>query len=217
MDMAALNIRVIDKLTCYVFVLLFLFAVKASGQPKCKVEYYSTEQGLSHQRVTCILKDREGFMWFGSWDGINRFDGHAFVSYRSSSGDMSQLGNDRIDQIIEDQSDHLWLRAYDKQIYRFDKKTEQFLPISTIINTDGRQKVVFNKVLAASNGWVWLQSENDGLFCVPQTNLLPGRFTKYKKGLGTDYQLPSNTINIFHEDRERRIWPKTRRRRWFCW
>jgi ligand-binding sensor domain-containing protein len=67
-------------------ILLLVLVVAASGQPKCKVEYYSTEHGLSHQKVTTILKDREGFMWFGSWDGINRFDGHAFVSYKSSPG-----------------------------------------------------------------------------------------------------------------------------------
>src|SRR5919206_873674 len=95
------------KQTFHFVVFLFLLVTTASGQPKCKIEYYSTEQGLSHQRVTTMLKDREGFMWFGSWDGINRFDGHVFVAYKSSPGDMSQLGNDRIDQIVEDQSGHL--------------------------------------------------------------------------------------------------------------
>jgi ligand-binding sensor domain-containing protein len=96
-----------------------LLISKASAKPKCKVEYFSTEQGLSHQSVTAILKDREGFMWFGSWDGINRFDGRKFISYKSSPGDHSQLGNDRIDQAIEDESGQLWMQAYDKQVYRF--------------------------------------------------------------------------------------------------
>src|SRR5688500_6700391 len=89
-------------LSCFIIILL-LFR-HAGAQPKCKVEYYSTEHGLSHQRVTTMIKDREGFMWFGSWDGINRFDGHSFVSYKSSPGQKTQLGNDRIDQIVEDQT-----------------------------------------------------------------------------------------------------------------
>ena len=63
--------------------------INAWGQPKGKVEYYTTEQGLSHQAVTTLLKDKEGFMWFGSWDGINRFDGHSFIPYKSLPGDMS--------------------------------------------------------------------------------------------------------------------------------
>src|SRR4051794_33847470 len=77
----------------------FLIIANLAGQPKCKVEYYSTERGLSHQRVTTIIKDKQGFMWFGSWDGINRFDGRSFASYKSSPGDKLQLGNDRIDRI----------------------------------------------------------------------------------------------------------------------
>ncbi|MBE7171662.1 MAG: response regulator [Williamsia sp.] len=189
-------------------VLLSILAFCASGQPKCKVEYYSTEQGLSHQAVTAMLKDREGFMWFGSWDGINRFDGHTFVSYKSLPGDHSQLGNDRIDQIVEDQSGHLWIQAYDRQIYRFDKKTERFLPLSVLIDTAGKdkQKVAFTRILAASNGWVWLLSADEGLFCVPQDSLSRGRFIQYKKTLGPEHRLPSNRINFFYEDREHRIW-----------
>src|SRR5215831_14868130 len=114
------------KRTLHFVLIFFIATVNALGQPKCKVEFYTTEQGLSHQAVTTILKDREGFMWFGSWDGINRFDGRSFTAYKSYAGDMSQLGNDRIDQIVEDQSGHLWIEAYDRQVYRFDKKTEQF-------------------------------------------------------------------------------------------
>lgn len=185
---------------------LLLLAVCASGQPKCKVEHYSTEQGLSHQAVTAMLKDREGFMWFGSWDGINRFDGHTFVSYKSSPGDHSKLGNDRIDQIVEDQADHLWLQAYDRQIYRFDKRTEQFQPLATVVDTGGKQNITFSKILSARNGRVWLQSTDQGLFCVPQNKWGRGRFIRYSRALEAGYRLPSDTIRFFYEDREHRIW-----------
>jgi hypothetical protein len=126
--------------------LFFLCMAKVAAQPRAKVEYYSTENGLSHQAVTCILKDREGFMWFGTWDGINRFDGNNFVSYKSLPGDGSQLGNGRIDRMMEDQAGHLWIEAYDRQIYRFDKKIGQFTPLAPFINPTGRQKVNFNRI-----------------------------------------------------------------------
>jgi signal transduction histidine kinase/ligand-binding sensor domain-containing protein/CheY-like chemotaxis protein/AraC-like DNA-binding protein len=188
------------------FALLILLITKAAGQPKCKIEYYSTENGLSHQAVTCILKDHEGFMWFGTWDGINRFDGHSFLSYKSSPGDLSQLGNSRIEQIVEDQSDHLWIEAYDRQIYRFDKKYGQFRPLSPVINPEMKHKISFSRILSASNGLVWLQSVNEGLFCVPQNDLSPQHIHIYKKGSAGEYELSSNTINFFHEDREKLIW-----------
>lgn len=72
------------------------------AQPKCKIEHYSTEDGLSHDIITCIFKDREGFMWFGTRNGINRFDGQRFITYKSSPGDKSYLKSHRIDQIMED-------------------------------------------------------------------------------------------------------------------
>src|SRR5688572_29099585 len=140
---------------CLVALLILLIA-RAGGQPTFKVDYYSTENGLSHQAVTCMLKDREGFMWFGTWDGINRFDGNTFVSYKSLPGDMSQLGNGRIDRMMEDQAGHLWIEAYDRQIYRFDKNYGQFMPLAPFINPTGKQKVNFSRILSASNGWVWL-------------------------------------------------------------
>lgn len=182
-----------------IVVLLFLIA-SAYAQPRCKLEYYSAENGLSHEAVTQMLKDREGFMWFGTWDGINRFDGRSFVSYKSSPGDQSQLGNDRIDQFIEDQNDHLWIMAYDRQVYRFDKKSEQFQPLSPVFNNSGKQKITFSRILHAANNRVWLQSVNNGLYCIPQTALSPKRIVHY----------PVNDMNFFHEDREKGIWVGTR-------
>jgi len=199
--------RLACKRTTAFILFLFVFVINAGGQPKCKVEYYSTEQGLSHQAVTAMMKDREGFMWFGTWDGINRFDGRNFVSFRSSPGDKSQLRNVRIDQIVEDQSNHLWIIAYDRQVYRFDKKTEQFFPLSSIIFSNKR--VTFSKILKAVNGFVWLQSADDGIFCVEQKDSAKVRFIQYNTEQAADYRLPSNSINLFYEDHFHRMWIAT--------
>lgn len=198
--------KIACRQTFYLVPFLLWWVAKAAGQPKCKIEYYSTEHGLSHQRVTSILKDREGFMWFGSWDGINRFDGQAFVSYKSSPGDLSQLKNDRIDQIVEDGSGHLWILAYDNQVYRFDKRKEQFLPVSELLDPATGKRIGFSRILAAANGLVWLQSAGEGIFCLSQTRVGDGLFTQFKKGGAAGHQLPSNSVNFFYEDREHRIW-----------
>ncbi|MFT3682129.1 MAG: two-component regulator propeller domain-containing protein [Ferruginibacter sp.] len=187
----------------------FLFLLNALAQPKCKVDFYSTEQGLSHQAVTCIVKDSEGFMWFGSWDGINRFDGHSFVSFKSSPGDMSVLENDRIDEIVEDQEGQLWIIAYDKQVYLFDKRTRQFRSLSKFIDSGSNKKTFFYKILAASNGKVWLQSETDGLFCLSQKTPAQNSFTRFNKSGGKDQYLPSNVINFWHQDSQNRVWVGT--------
>src|SRR5688572_17283829 len=182
---------------------LFLFlSITTHSQPKCKVEYYSTEHGLSHQRVNCMLRDQEGFMWFGSWNGVHRFDGHSFISYKSYPGDRSQLGNDRIDQVVEDKAGHLWIEAYDQHIYRFDKRTEQFTPLSNIVNLGNHQKTSFTKILFIDKNELWLQSDKQGIFCVyPNEN----RFIQYSKGASADYALPYDSLIFFYKDRDM-IW-----------
>jgi signal transduction histidine kinase/ligand-binding sensor domain-containing protein/DNA-binding response OmpR family regulator len=167
MNLGDINSGIAGKRLLYVSFFFFLFAITVHAQPKYKIEHYATEQGLSHRRVNCMMKDQEGFMWFGTWDGINRFDGRAFVSFKSSPEEKYQLGNSRIAKIVEDQSDHLWIQAYDYQIYRFDKKTEQFLPLSTLLNPN--HKIEFNNILQAADGWVWLQTKNDGIYRVSQS------------------------------------------------
>jgi signal transduction histidine kinase/ligand-binding sensor domain-containing protein/DNA-binding response OmpR family regulator len=196
------------QLFCFAFILITVS--NAAGQPKCKIEYYTTEQGLSHQAITSFIKDNEGFMWFGSWDGINRFDGHSFVAYKSTSGDMSQLGNGRIDQIVEDQSGHLWIEAYDRQIYRFDKRTEQFQPLSSFFSSGAKQKIRFRKILFATNNLVWLQSETEGVFCVRQNDMSKEHIVRYSKEERLEYQLPSNEINFWYQDQQSSIWAGTK-------
>jgi signal transduction histidine kinase/ligand-binding sensor domain-containing protein/DNA-binding response OmpR family regulator len=170
MNLGGIYCKFAIKRLVYVFSLCWLFIGTVQAQPKYRVEQYATEQGLSHRRVNCMMKDAEGFMWFGTWDGINRFDGRSFVSFKSSPEETYQLGNSRIARIVEDQNNHLWVQAYDYKIYRFDKKTAQFLPLSTLLKTDSTHRIEFNNILKAADGWVWLQTKNDGIYRVSQAS-----------------------------------------------
>ena len=160
------------------------------AQPKCKIVHYSTENGLSHDNVTCITKDEEGFMWFGTFDGINRFDGHTFKKYKSKQGDSSVLQNNRIDKIVEGKNGFLWLRAYDYQVYRFDKKHESFYAVTPTLK-QGAFKYNFSGIKVTKEGDVWLTTEKNGIFyssnpddpkpVFTHLNTLPGAKGKLKK------------------------------------
>jgi signal transduction histidine kinase/ligand-binding sensor domain-containing protein/CheY-like chemotaxis protein/AraC-like DNA-binding protein len=197
------------KISFRVVLLLVIFIKGGFAQSKCKIEHFSTEDGLSHDWVTCILKDKEGFMWFGTWNGINRFDGHSFVSYKSSPGDMSQLKSDRIDQIVEDETNHLWLKAYDGNIYRFDKGSEQFFPLSNVIKTSDKKRIAFDRIYKTNNGDIWLITVNEGLLYFPKWDTTLLHFVRYRKESLNGFYLPSNKINLVREDKEHNIWVGT--------
>ena len=188
-----------------VVIIAFFLSFTAAAQLKCKIEYFSTENGLSHDAVTHLIKDREGFMWFSTWNGINRFDGRNFISYKSSPGDSSELKHDRIDVVAEDGFNHLWLRGSDRNIYRFDKGTEQFLNVSTILQKEEKSRVEFGKILVLKDGTVLLISLESGLFHITSGT----RFTAFKKGLSGEHSIPSNVINFVYEDLNHNIWVGT--------
>lgn len=188
----------------FLMVLLFLVSInEITAQIKCKIDNYSTEDGLSHDIIRDIIKGKEGFMWFATWDGINRFDGKNFVTYKSMAGDKSSLGNNRIEEIKEDASGYIWLKAYDNQIYRFDKSTESFLSIANILGTD---KIEFKNIIPAKDGNVWLTTVKKGIYLVQKKSNGQIKIIPFKKGFKKNSSLTSNELNFVFVDQDNTVW-----------
>jgi ligand-binding sensor domain-containing protein len=90
-----------------------------------KFERLSVEDGLSQNAVRCILQDHLGFMWFGTDDGLNKFDGYRFTHYKNRLGDASSLSNNSSNVIYEDKSSTLWVGT-NGGLNQFDRRTETF-------------------------------------------------------------------------------------------
>lgn len=176
----------------------------AQSDPPAKIEHYSTEDGLSHDVVTTIMKDHEGYMWFGTWYGLNRFDGNHFTSFKSIAGDSSQIKNNRIDQITEGYRNVLWVKAYDGQIYRFDKTHENFRSLAAILKLPG--KVEFEHVLAVDKDDIWVSIADGGVIHIPDIYHRPTNFIWYKKNADGRRNIPSNKTNCFLKDQNRNVW-----------
>ncbi|QMU27081.1 hybrid sensor histidine kinase/response regulator transcription factor [Adhaeribacter radiodurans] len=191
----------------FLFLSLFLLiTITSHAQIKAKIERYSTEDGLSHDGVMTMIKDQEGFMWFGTWDGINRFDGHNFVTYKAYPGDNSKLKNNRIGEIVEDQAGFLWLTAYDNQVYRFDKKTEQFFAIADLLQEKGITNIAFNKIVLAQPGVVWLTTTNQGVFCVKKANSARPEIIPYPINQAVGKTNAGNQIHFLYPAQNNTVW-----------
>lgn len=79
------------------------------GNVNAQVKVIGIDKGLSNNSVTSIYQDKQGFMWFGTYDGLNRFDGYTFKVYKNSLSDSSSLPNNRISCIQEDDDGVLWV------------------------------------------------------------------------------------------------------------
>jgi signal transduction histidine kinase/ligand-binding sensor domain-containing protein len=96
-----------------------------------KFKHLSVEAGLSHSTVNCILQDSKGFMWFGTDDGLNKYDGYSFAKYKHNPDDPSSISHNRIWSLFEDSSGTLWVGTYGGGLNRFDRDTGLFIRYDT--------------------------------------------------------------------------------------
>lgn len=104
--------------TCFV---LLAFSQILLGQ-SIYFRHYQVEDGLSNNSIHSILQDSNGFMWFGTKDGLNRFDGYSFKVFRGNPDDVSSIGSNIIQSLFE-KNGRLWVGT-DKGLYAYDEKSE---------------------------------------------------------------------------------------------
>lgn len=106
--------------------LLLLTAITASSQPYY-FKHYQVENGLSNNTVYCSIQDKKGFLWFGTKEGLNRFDGYRFKLFKSDNEDNNLLKKDFIYCLFADEKDNLWVGTQNG-LYRFDYAKERLVP-----------------------------------------------------------------------------------------
>jgi len=91
-----------------------------------RFERISVEHGLSHSTVNCILQDSKGFMWFGTDDGLNKYDAYGFTTYKHNPDNPRSLSHNQVWSLFEDGSGVLWVGTYGGGLNRFDRDSERF-------------------------------------------------------------------------------------------
>ena len=100
------------------------------AQAPAHMESLSVKDGLSQGFVTSMLQDKRGFMWFGTYDGLNRYDGYNVRRYTSKPFDQWSLQSSYITRLYEDDRELLWVGTH-YGLYVFDPQTERFFNLST--------------------------------------------------------------------------------------
>ena len=149
---------------------------------------YQGENGLSNNNVTCTIQDTHGFMWIGTRDGLNRFDGYSFRSFRDTDEGTKSLGNNWILSLAIDNKGSLWVGTY-MGIYKYNEKEENFDLIPFCKGMKAKN-LVFD-----SSGNLWL--------------ILDGKLVKYNEQLDSHqtYTIPDNGfLNSFCYTSTEKIW-----------
>lgn len=95
-------------------------------ETRSRFERLTSQDGLSHNVVYAILQDRHGFMWIGTENGLNKYDGNSFTVYEHVPLDTTSLADSRITTLLEDSQGNLWVGTRWGGLHRFDRSTETF-------------------------------------------------------------------------------------------
>lgn len=182
--------------------LTFLFLLLTfilNCQPKCFFEHYGSEDGLPQHNVTGILQDKKDFIWISTWDGLCKFDGYNFHTYKIQQGDYYHMRTNRIESLHEDKYGFIWTLSYDKEAHRFDPSTERFMSLKSL---DGYKKIAITtkKIKTMRSGKVWLLSDKMGCVCIIDSSFKAKVFNVENK------QINGNLIYDIFEDSEYNSW-----------
>jgi signal transduction histidine kinase/ligand-binding sensor domain-containing protein/DNA-binding response OmpR family regulator len=180
------------------------------AQDHCFFTHYASDDGLSQNTVMSMLQDCNGALWFATWDGINKFNGYTFTTYKAGQGSLISLTNNRVDYMYEDRYGYLWLQTYDNTVHRFDPRTETFEQVPA---SGKGSSLHITSINILSNGTVWLLTDNEDAIRAtvdPRTYRVKteiysppaGRCNKvYLDGAGNEWILTGNGLGRIRVDR----------------
>ncbi len=122
------------------------------------------EQGLSNFTVTAIAQDPQGFLWFGTEDGLNKYDGYEFTVYKNDPTDSTSLPGQNVPCLYVDRAGILWIGVSDVGLWRYDPSRDGFMPFSS--SSPQAKKLAKTHVATireSRDGGLWIGTDN-GLF-----------------------------------------------------
>lgn len=201
----------VRNLTSILFVLLcciLLPGIVCAQNKNLRFSHLSIESGLSQNSIFCILQDSQGFMWFGTKDGLNMYDGYKFTIYRNSLKDSFSISNNNIKCIIEDKAGNLWIGTWGGGINMFNPLTGKFTHYKfEKQNTSGLNNNFITALMEDKEGNIWIGTDDGG---VNKLEIKTGRFKHYGHKPGISNSLSSNRINQIIEDKNGIIWIGTK-------
>ncbi len=182
------------------------------GIENIRLNHISIYQGLSQSTIECIAQDSSGFLWFGTQDGLNRYDGYGFVVYEPIPDDSSSISNNYISCLYVDKSGTMWVGT-NNGLDRYNSATDSFTAFykttgSNKKNDSNKQSISSNNISAITgdkSGGLWIGTDNG----LNYFDLSKNKFVHYFHIPKNKSSLLSDTVYSIFVDSENRLWVGT--------
>lgn len=192
------------KTTHCLFFLCLLLPFFGSPQTRVlKFEHLETNAGLSQSNVLSILQGSDGFMWFGTQDGLNRYDGYNMTVYKKDSKKAGSLSHNYIKDIAQAKNGGLWVATWGGGLNRYDLQKDEFTCFKhNQSNPNSISGNFLGSLLIDSDDKVWISTESGIDVFDPKKN----QFIHYVNNKNDGHSLSDNAVTGMIEDYQHNIW-----------
>ena len=172
-----------------------------------RVNHLTQKDGLAGNRVRAIVQDNQGFMWFGHWDGLTRYDGGNTVIYKNDVNDPNSLSHNLISTLTIDQKGFLWVGTLGGGSNRFDHTRQTFTHFRH--DPDNENSLSSDDIVSTYQdraGQIWLGTWGAGL---NRLDSITGNVIRYQHDSNDPNSLSGNNVVGIHEDKAGRFWITT--------
>lgn len=164
-------------------------------------DHLGIREGLSQSYVNCVVQDKQGFMWFGTQDGLNKYDGYHFKVFKNNPKEVNSISSNFIHSIVVDDKGNLWI-ATDNGLNKFDPITEQF----SLFQLQGKGSELKQKFtsLLVSKDLIYAATANNGIYTLKVTDPK----AKLTSLLGNQ-NLKNSVIQCLYIDNDKLLWIAT--------
>lgn len=175
-----------------------------------RFDHLNTRNGLSQNSVLSAYCDHLGFLWFGTMNGLNRYDGYSFKVYKARPGETYMLSNNRISGIWEDQRGFLWVQTYDGYYHYLDREHDRFTSFPYYYASEEERNSAIRCFTQISRNEIWLGSDNSGIYRLRFDSLRNDYNVEHfiSRGLNA---ITNNTVRFILSDSLGNIWIGTLR------
>lgn len=163
--------------------------------------HINREQGLINNTVSCIFQDSRGFMWFGTPNGLNRFDGYKFYEYKKGKNKSLSLNSNSINKIIEDKKQRLWFATNDG-LNLYEPNTDRFVSYTNLNFVGGLSSNFINDLYEDKSGNIWLGTSIGLTKFNPYTKL----FDHYRNQIPVSNTITDPQINCLFPCSSNLLW-----------
>ena len=164
--------------------------------------HINNNNGLSQNSVYSILQDDEGYLWFATEDGLNRYDGYSFKIYNHDTKDVNSISNDRIRVIFKDSKGNIWVGTNGGGLNKYLRDVDKFIRyLPDPENPESEENKIFS-IYETKRGVLWVGSYGGGLYSFDREKT---KFKIFKLNIEHSSNLKRSIYSII-EDSWEELW-----------